>query len=243
VKRKWKHSFLTLFLGLSLSVSLTGCFAHPAPRPEMADPASAHVHGQVAATAARVPGAGQTAAVVLGDVALVAIQLNAEVPGGTHGGRIGEPHVLDGRGAGGGVTATPAMPGGGISPSGGAAGGTPNSTQAIRNGSSGPALLTGSTVPPAPATSSSGTTPIDVMNRVADQIRTEHRYIREVRVLNMPADTVRLGRISRELAGGRSISEFRPDLDALFHSGINLGTTHTPPFHPAQGTDTPTKRR
>jgi hypothetical protein len=84
---------------------------------------------------------------------------------------------------------------------------------------------------------------MDVMNRVADQIRTEHRFIREVRVLNVPADTVRLGRISRELVGGRSISEFRPDIDALFHAGINLGTTNTPPFHPAPGTDTPTKRR
>ncbi len=241
--RTLRNVAVTAALGLVLFGPLTGCAGRPAPRPE-----AAPTHGAVANLAASVSGAGRTAAVVLGDTALVALQLeNAGAEGGSYNAELsgdatdaGDGTVSRGpayvQGPGGSTGASPAMPGGAINPGGSTPGGSPNYTQAAPDGRGGLATQGGT---PSASPSSYGSTPFDVMNRVADRIRADYPSLREIRFTYRAADARRLNEIAGAVAaGGGAIDQHRAELEQLFARAVPAGTTTFSPQHPSQGSDT-----
>jgi hypothetical protein len=199
---------------------------------------------QVTATAASVPGAGASEAVVMGNVALVAIQLNAAQPGGTQGAPLmGKAHAVDYPGSspsggpvylhgpGGSVGASPAREGGQINPGGATPGGSPNSTQAITNGNGGLADQNGTHTTAAPHPGSVHSTPLDVMTRIADTIRTQHPSIVEVRFASTPDDARRAAALAAAVKGGTATGIHSSELRTLYSRATPAGTTEftTPP--------------
>lgn len=254
MKRMWQKAIGTAALGLMLAAPISGCVARPAPRPAPAAPnpdgaVNPQLSASVTSTAAGVGGAGTTEAVVMGNVALVAIQLNSDKPGGAEGGPMsGKTHDVDYpgsspsggpiyvQGPGGSVGASPARPGGQIIAGGAAPGGSPNYTQAAPGNSMNQATQNGTNMAPAPITSAHGSTPLDVINRIADQIRSKHPAITEVRFLTDPADARRLADIARVVKGGAPDSSQAAELKALYARGVAAGTTEISPQTPSQGT-------
>lgn len=239
--RSLQKAAATVAFGLLVPVSLAGCAARPAPRPE-----AAPSHAAVADTASRVSGSGRTAAVVLGDVALVALNLDHSQPGGTAGREItgnvndaGDGTVSQGpdyvQGPGGSTGASPAMPGGAINPGGATPGGSPNYTQAAPDGRGGLATQAGT---PSVGPSTYGSTPLDVMNRVADRVKAEYPTLRQVRLVYRPDDARRLLTIANAVSGGEQIGPYQAELQAISARAVDAGTTTFSPQHPAQGTDT-----
>lgn len=234
-------------LALMLLVPLTGCAGRPQRRPTVSVS-----NNSVAQTISRVEGTGAVAAVVDGDLALAAIQLDQLKPGGADGwplsgigGPMGRPGggpnsqpVQDANPAGG----APALPGGSISPGGSAPGGTPTFTQAVPNGKGGLATSDGVNVP-TPAPNSYHSAPIDILNRAADRVITEHPTIREVRFLTTPSDAVRLQEIANDLEKGQPLSKYRTELNALTQKSFTAGTATIPMGYPPQGTKPITPRR
>lgn len=240
--RSLNKAAATVAFGLLLLLPLVGCSGRPAPRPE-----AAPTHAAVADVASKVGGAGRTAAVVLGDVALIALQLDQPQPGGTSGAEItgdvkdaGDGTVSQGpaysHGPGGSTGASPAMPGGAINPGGSTPGGSPNYTQAAPDGRGGLASQSGGS---STAPSTYGSTPLDVMNRIADRVKAEFPSLREVRLVYRPDDARKLNTIASDLAGGGNrIDAHRSELNAISARAVAAGTTTFSPQHPAQGTDT-----
>ncbi|HYG59202.1 MAG TPA: hypothetical protein VD902_14165, partial [Symbiobacteriaceae bacterium] len=238
--RTWNRAVVTFAVGLMLIVPAAGCAGRPAPRPETGSAAAGinpALSASVTSTATGVGGAGVVEAVVLGDTALVALQLNSDPPGGAHGGPlVGKTHDVGYpgssasggpvyvQGPGGSVGASPARPGGAISPGGAAPGGTPNYTQAAPNGYGTLATQNGTTASPAPAPGSVGSTPLDVMTRVADQIRTQHPAIKEVRFATDPADARRVADIARSVKTGAAAGTAADDVRALLARSVPAGT-------------------
>jgi len=247
--RMWQKTLASLAVGFMLTAPLTGCGARPAPRPESAAAAvDPGLSTAVASTAAGVGGAGTVEAVVLGNTALVALQLNSEIPGGTQGGSLlGKTHDVNYPGSspsggpvhlhgpGGSVGASPARPGGAISPGGAAPGGTPNYTQAAPNGYGMLASQNGTSASPAPTPGSVGATPMDVMTRVADQIRTHHPVIQEVRFATDPADARRVAELASTMREGGVAVNLTEEVRALLAKSVPAGTTEFSPAHPAPG--------
>lgn len=239
--RNLKQAAATVAFGLMLSLPLVGCSGRPAPRPE-----AAPTHEAVTSVASSVSGSGRTAAIVFGDVALIALQLDQAQPGGTNGGELtggvrdagdgtvgqGPQHV---QGPGGSTGASPALPGGTINPGGSTGGGSPDYTQAAPDGRGGLATHSGT---PSTNPSAFGAAPLDVMNRIADQVRAKFPAIREVRFAYRPDDARRLGQIAQEVARGGQVDMHRTELTNISARAVAAGTTTFSPQHPAQGTDT-----
>lgn len=252
---KWR--FAAIALCLSLTLPATGCTGRPAPRPEArggpgfkgADVTGAlnpALSDAAANTARGVGGTGTTEVIVIGNGALVAMQLNSAAAGGTGGQTLtGKSHDVDYpgsspsggpvyvQGPGSSVGASPARPGGQISPSA-IPGGTPNYTQAIPGPTGDPATQSPTTTTPAPVPGAGGSAPMDVMTRVADQIRAQNPGIVEVRFATNPDDARRVGDLAttvRTNAAGVDAGEVR----ALWNRAIPAGTERFSPNYPAQG--------
>lgn len=260
-----KRMFATVALCLSLAVPAAGCAGRPAPRPE---PGARHgftganVGGALnpalssaAANSARgISGTGTTEVIVIGNGALVAMDLGHANPGGTYGQPLtGRAHETETgtsspsggpvyvHGPGGGVGASPARLGGQISP-GAPPGGSPNYTQAVPGPmGGGPAAQEGSSTVPAPVPGAVGSTPADVRTRVADMIRAQNPGIVEVRFAADADDALRIRDLAaamRNNAGGVSMSEVR----GLWSRAVPAGTEQFSPLYPSQGTR-PTPRQ
>lgn len=241
---------------MSLALPAIGCMGRPAPRPEAAGPGfkGADITGAInpglsaaAANAARgVGGAGTTEVIVIGNGALVAMQLNSAAAGGTGGQALtGKSHDVDYpgsspsggpvyvQGPGSSVGASPARPGGQISPSA-VPGGTPNYTQAVPGPTGDHATQSPTTTTPAPVPGAGGSAPMDVMTRIADQIRAQAPGVVEVRFATSPDDARRVGDLAaamRTAAGGVDAGEVR----ALWNRAIPAGTELFHPGYPGQG--------
>jgi hypothetical protein len=256
VKRMWQKAIGTAALGLMLAGPVSGCASRPAPRPETTAPRAnpdgtvdPQLSAAVTGIAAGVGGAGTTEAVVMGNVALVAIQLNSDRPGGAEGGPLsGKSHSVDYpgsspsggppvvQGPGGSVGASPAREGGQINPGGATPGGSPNYTQAAPGNSMNQADQNATNTTPAPTTSAYGSAPLDVMNRIADQVRSRYPSIVEVRFATDPTDARQLADIARMVKGGAHGTDRTADLKALYGRSISAGTNEFSPQTPAQGT-------
>jgi hypothetical protein len=249
----WQKAFGALAIGVLMAAPVVGCTSRPAPRPDPsavspAGPGTAAQNTAVARTAAGVGGAGTVESVIVGNIALVALQLNNPNPGGTAGDPVrgtssdpaypgtspgGGPRVL--QGPGGSVGSPPAaMPGGGNSPGAAIPGGTPSYTQAVPNAAG--SLMTEGGGGGAPAAGAVGHTPMDVMHRVANLVRSKHPNIAEVRFATAPDDARRLAQIAHSIRLGRRPDEFAAELNDLRSRSIPAGTTEFPATHPSQGT-------
>lgn len=230
-------------LGALLSLPLSGCAAAPQRRPMVRTVSNI----AVAETIAQVRGTGKTAAIVQGDVALVAIQLDSPVPGGSDGRALTEnlaggpagrpsqgPHSqpMPTYNPGG----SPAMIGGTISRGGAAPGGTPNSTQAAPNGKGGLATADGVSVP-APGTAVVQTSTLDIFNRAADRVLSVHPEIQEVRFALIPADAIRVREIAQALGRGQPVTQFNAEVDSITQRAYPAGTSVQRNVHPPQGGD------
>ncbi|HLN63058.1 MAG TPA: hypothetical protein VK464_16085 [Symbiobacteriaceae bacterium] len=252
--RKWHKAVGALALGLVLAAPVSGCAGRPAPRPEpkTANPAGGidpTLSNAVTTTAAGYWGAGTVAAIVKGNVALVAMQLNSIQPGGTEGGPLtGKAHDVDYpgsspsggptylQGPGGSVGASPARPGGQIIPGGATPGGSPNYTQAVPNAAGMNQTQGMTTTTPAPSGSSVGAAPMDVMTRLADHIRAKHPGIVEVRYATTPDEARRVSEIAQALQSGGPVSQHSAEIDALLAKAVPAGTTEFRPSTPPAGT-------
>lgn len=240
----WQKALAAVAIGLMLAGTVAGC-AKPQRRPE-AQMSPREMSAAVAQVAALNSGAGEAAAVVFDKNALIAIQLDAARPGGTDGqGLTGTPGQVTGRdqtdagkgppdsgtGPGGSVGISPATPGGGLSPGGSTPGGSPVHTQAVPNASGGPANDAGTNGPVA-SPGSMGNAPLDVMHRIANQVKTRFPEITEVRFAHVPADARRVQEIAREVAGGVPADRFRDELAGLFNRAAPAGVYEFDPMHP-----------
>lgn len=240
MNRTWQQAMGTAAVGLALAASLSGCMGRPAPRPE--SPGVSPTAGTaVEQTAETVTGSGDAAAVVMGNVALVALGLEERAPGGTDGqpltgsshsptrqGYSGGSGPVYMHGPGGSVGASPATPGGGINPGGAAPGGTPNSTQAITNGAGDLATASPGGTSPTVVPGAIGSAPMDVMIRVADQIRAKHNTIAEVRFAATPEDALRVAHIANQLKAGQPATAFADELNQLKARLVPAGTSPAP---------------
>jgi len=258
VDRTWQRYLGTLAVGILLA---TGCVARPAPRPEAPAPRpeapaarpetpAATPPGQIDPTlsaaavrsAASVGGAGTVEAIVIGNTALIAIQLNSPNPGGTEGGPLmGRTHGVDYpgtspsggpinvQGPGGSVGASPAMPGGGIHPGGATPGGTPSSTQAAPNNGVDVANSGGANRTPLPVPARAGSAPFDVMTRVSDQVRSQNPRIVDVRFATDPGDAIRVATLADAMRAGTITEVDRTELLQLMARAVPAGTTDFDP--------------
>lgn len=251
--RLWQKAFGTILLGLMFAVPVAGCGARPAPRPEAGggnptEPIDPDLGAAVARTASGVGGTGTVEAVVMGEKALVALELNTLVPGGTGGGTASGPinnpdlpgtspaggprHM---KGVAGNVGITTAMPGGGKSPGGATPGGSPNYTQAAPNGRGGLATQSPGGATPLPTPGTYGAAPMDVMTRVADQVKAHHPMITEVHFATIAEDALRLAQIARAVRTGGSGAAYEADVKELFTRSLPAGTEEISPLGPPQG--------
>jgi hypothetical protein len=253
--RNWQKPLGAMVLGVILSLPLmTGCGARPAPRPEAGSPGSTDLSGEVnvavseaaAASAQNIGGSGTTEVLVVGHGALVAIQLNAAIPGGTEGQPLtGRSHDVDypGSSAGGGpVTvhreadstgSNPALPGGQTSPNPNT-GASPNYTQAVPNAMGDNATQTGTNTGLTPVPGANGSQPMAIMTRVADLIRAQNPTITEVRFATNPYDARRVA----VLAATMRANPERVDADqvrAMWNRAIPAGTEEFNPMYPSPG--------
>lgn len=259
MKQNWKIALGTVALGLTLALPMAGCAGRPAPRPEAGGPGfkGADVSGslnpslsEAAARSARsVGGTGTTEALVIGNGALVAIQLNASQPGGTEGGPLtGKSHDVDypgsspsggpvyGQGPGGSTGTSTARPGGQISPSA-PSGGSPNYTQAVPGPTGDMATQNQTSTTPAPVPGAYGSAPMEVMTRAADQIRAQNPGIAEVRFATNPDDARRVADLAAAMrTAGATVNP--DDVRALWNRAQPAGTELFSPQHPSQGTYT-----
>lgn len=275
MQRRWQRALLPVAAGALVAGLLTGCpgaVRRPGePRPGPGAAVMRDLNGEIARVAAREPGAGDTAAVVLGNVALVAINLNnpAAVPGPgpaaearpgapvtspgtqTTPGRIASPSPGEPAGAVGlgstsspspaGHAATPggapgqtvARPGGGNAPGPVVPGGSPTSTAGGGPAAASPPGFGGGNV--TPTTSSLGT----VHNAVAASIIQAFPFIAEVRFVTDPAAARRLAEIARQIGGGRSVSEFLPELAGMAQHAAPAAPLTRMPSGPPQSGATP----
>lgn len=242
--QKWVAAAM---LGLALAGPAAGC-AGPQRRP-----GPSVTSDSVARSVAKVKGTGAVAAVVLGETALVAIQLDAPVPGGVEGRSLtgnlyGGPAGRPGDGPlsqpvpNGNAGASPALPGGTISPGGSTPGGSPSFEQAVPNGKGGLATIN-SPNSPSVAPSSVHTAPIDVMNKAANVVLAENPGIREVRFATVPADAVRLQAIAHALQQGEPVTRYTQELTAMNERAFSAGMASMQIGHPPQGSHTITPRR
>lgn len=240
----WPKAFAAMTAGLILAVSVAGC-AKPQQRPEPQMSAQ-EMSTAVARVAALDSGGGETAAVVFDNNALIAIQLNAAQPGGTEGqslgGTVNNPPGRDltdagkgpqnsGTGPGGSVGVSPATPGGGINQGGSASGGSPVRTQAVPNASGDLATESGTNAPTA-GPGSMGSAPLDVMHRIANQVKSRLPELSEVRFAYQPADAQRVKEIYQAVAAGTPVEQFQAELSTLFNRAAPAGTYHFDPMHP-----------
>lgn len=232
MKRQWHRLVGAVLLG----AALTGCLARPAPRPTpsntgtVTDQVDVGESQAVTATVNALGDTGVSRAVVLGDVALVALRLNAISPVGLVS--QGPAYV---KGPGGSTGYTPAVPGGAYSPGGWTPGGTPNSTQAVPNISGDLQTQNPTSTSPTAVPGVRGNATMDVMHRTSDQVRARHPRVKEVRFLSGNNDAVRLAVISQDLAAGQAPVGYVAELRALHARSIPAGTTMLPPNYPPQG--------
>lgn len=241
----WQKAVAALALGLLLAGPVAGC-ARPQQRPE-AQESPAELSASVARVAAQESGAGETAAVVFDNHALIAMQLNLAEPGGTRGeglgGTVTQPTARDltdpgkgppngGTGPGGSVGIDPASPGGAVNPGGSTPGGSPVHTQAVPNASGGPATDAGTNAPVA-SPGAMGSTPLDVMHRIANQVTSRFPTIDEVRFAYQPENARRVQAIAREIQAGAAVEAFHAELSQLYDQAAPAGVTEFHPMHPA----------
>ncbi|MFZ5827637.1 MAG: hypothetical protein ACOY94_25315 [Bacillota bacterium] len=241
----WQKALAAIIVGLMLAGPVTGC-ARPQQRPE-ASPAE--MSASIARIAEQTGDGGETAAVVFDNHALIAIQLNAAQPGGTGGqpliGTVQQPPATardmtdpgkgppkTGNGPGGGLGVPPATPGGALNPGGSTPGGSPVHTQAAPNHAGGPANDAGTNGPVA-SPGSMGYAPLDVMHRIANQVKSRFEAIDEVRFAYIPEDARRVQAIAGEIQGGASIDAYRDELARLYERAAPAGVTEFDPMHPA----------
>lgn len=240
MNRMWRTMLGRFALGLALAAQLAGCVARPAPRPApgASQPVSINpnLSTAVAQTAQRVKGAGRAEAVVLGNTAIVAIQLDSPIPGGTNGDfALGNGQRLQGPG-GSLNTPSPGKPGSYLHRGGTTPGGVPNSEQALPNRQGGPTAAQGlSNGAPNAVPGSAGGSPFDLLTRVANQIRAKHPEVAEVRFTYLPQEARRLDEIAQALRSGLSPQAYMEDLTRLQGAAIPAGATEFNPSHPIQG--------
>jgi hypothetical protein len=245
----WRRAFCSTTLGLLLVVPLSGCAARPVPR--VAGPYGSidqSMSGVVTSTIGSVAGTGRSESIVIGDMALVAIQLDHTSPGGLRGQPLtgslnardrgetspgGGPVYL--HGPGGSVGTSTGTLGGGTSPGGQTPGGSPNSTQAVPNSSGVAETEFGASGNPAPSPSQSGATPFDVMQRVADHVRAKHPQIKTVRFVTQTEQAKRFDLIARTIAVNRNPNDYQAELNVLASHALPAGTTEFIPSHVGPG--------
>ncbi len=240
----WQRALAGSLVGLMLAVAGAGC-ARPQRRPEASQVSPVDLSSLVARAATMDSGAGETAAIVLENRALVAIRMDAAQPGGTNGGSLlgttketgtrdltdaasGPP---DAHGPGGSTGINPATPGGGLHPGGFTPGGSPVRTQAIPNGVGGMATDSGANVP-IPAPGGLGLAPLDVMHRVANQIKTRVPQVTEVRFAHYPDDARRVQALAQRLANGEPAGSLKAEFDEVYAKAVPAGTTEFDPMTP-----------
>jgi len=246
----WQRALARILAGVLLTVSATGC-ARPQQRPGSVQLSSRELSSLVAQAATMDSGAGDTAAVVIGNRALVAIRLNDPQPGGTNGASLlGSTKEADRRdmtdagtgptdlhGPGGSTGINPATPGGGLHPGGWTpGGGSPVRTQAISNGAGGLATESG-TNGLVPAPGGLGLAPLDVMSRVSNQIRSRIPQVIEVRFAHHPSDALQLLALAQRLEGGESAESLAADFESLYARAVPAGVTEFDPMTPQPAHD------
>ncbi len=253
MNRMWQKAIGTAAIGLVLGTVAVGC-ARPAPRPnggqnQPTPMGQRELNEAVKKTVASVGGVGTVEAVVLGNTAIVAIQLNQDPPGGLEGdsllGSTDDPDYpgwssghgpRKKRGPGGHIGVNPALPGGAVNPGGGTPGGSPNYTQAAPNASMGQATQDGTgVITPAPTPSAWGSAPMDLFNRLANQIRAKHREVGAVRVATRPEDARRLAEIAREVRNGQPMALYTEELNGIMARAVPAGTESIAPDYPPVG--------
>lgn len=254
MKREWQKALGSVALGLMLTAPLAGCIARPAPRPgpTAAPNPDGAIDGPLSAAVAQtvrsVGGAGTAEAVVIGNVALVAIQLNSDQPGGPEGGPLdGKSHTVDYPGSSpsggpvhiqgpGNTNATqPARPGGQSQAGGATPGGSPSREQAVPGPTGQNRPDSGTSGLEVPSAGAGGAAPLDVMTRIADMVKAKHPSVADVRFVTRPDDARRLAEIARGVyQGGTGDTTALKD---LLGRTITAGTTQFDPMFPPQGTD------
>ncbi len=164
-------------------------------------------------------GSGQAHAVVIGNVALVALP---DVNKGMGRGPINSPPDLAGRPGsethkglttqGRTPSSTPGTPGNAGSPTGGGMANTGG--------------------PPGQAG-----TAFDMMTRISDHIRSRLPQIVEVRFLTRDDEAARLRAIAMEVAMRRPVTRFAGELAALLDASVEAGTVHMPGGPPVSGSN------
>lgn len=249
MQRVWQRALVPVAVGALALGLLTGCpgaIRRPGgaggPGGVGAGPDAVRVadlNGDIARVAAAEPGAGRTAAVVLGNVALVAINLDnpdavpgpgpaqearpgsAPTGGGTSTQTIPGTGQTSAPGAeghtatpGGAPGASAARPGGSHAPGPTVPGGLPQ----VTNGAEGAITAPGAGGPPqGPMTSSLGM----VHNRIAQSIHAQYPFIAEVRFVADPQGARELADLAGQVSGGRSVVEFLPRLAAMAQAALS----------------------
>jgi hypothetical protein len=213
----------------------------------------------VKATVAAVPGTGRSEAIVLGNVALVALNLDGDPTAGFGpgpgredrnpvGGMGGVRDVPNHSVPGGGPT-TPAapdtavnrpgmthiaigQPGGTMTPGTTVPGGSPTGTGAAPNATGFPALGNTNTGATTNGPGQSGTA-MDLFTRVADAVKDRFPWMTEVRFAVTREDADRLASIAAAMRGGRPVTDELDDLHQLSQRMSPSSTTsmdQTPPM-------------
>lgn len=251
--------------------SLTACARAPQQRPDdapnvpgvPANPAT-DTGEAVKGTIATIPGTGPSEAVVLGNVALVALNLDSVPnagfgpgPGPNTGGATGTREVpLTAPLVGGpGATTAPTtpdttvnrpgltnvgigQPGGQVSTGPAVPGGSPTGTGTTPNVTGEPGLV-GTATPGLTNAPGQGGTAADLYTRVSNAIRDRFPWITEVRFAVRPEDARHLAAIAGEMRNGRPITERLADLQTLARNMSPTSTTEMGRALPGFGRPTP----
>ncbi len=265
MKRTWPRTLLPLAAGTLVAGLLTGCPSEVRRPGEAGNRATnmVDVNQDVTRVAAGEPGAGRTAGLVLGNVALLAINLDQPGivpgpgptvetrPGATPTGNGGSStHTTRGGGltsspgatghsatAGGAPGQTAARPGGGHAPGPTIPGGSPTSVSGGGPAAGSPPGYGGPNI--APKNSNLG----NVQNAIATSIQQKYPYIVEVRFVSDPAAMRTLADMAAQVGGGRSVVEFLPTLAELVHgSDLAMPLTPMPDGPPQSGSLPPAPR-
>ena len=184
--------------------------------PEPAPPADLSL--QVAELAAQgQPGIGPVDALVVGNVALIALP---RVTQGIGRGPLNSPPDLAGRRGGGTNT--------GLTTRGGTPSATPGPPGHIMPPTAGGAADTA-------GLPGQGGTAMDMMTRVADHVRSRLPQIVEVRFLDRPEEAVRLRAVTDELRAGRPVTRHLADVADLIGRSVDAGTVWMPGGPPLGG--------
>lgn len=245
--------------------SLSACARAPQRRPDgnlpgVTSGATTDMGESVKGTISTVSGANPAEAVVLGNVVLVALNLDSaptdgfdKGPGPAPGGMGGTRGTTPLATPGGGATAPAApsttagtsgltnvgvgQPGGAITPGTTVPGGSPTGTGAVPNATGAPGMVGTSTGATTNAVGQTGT-PMDLYTKVADVIKARHPWVSEVRFAVDRNDAHRLASIANQMRNGTPVTHH---LDELYALATRMSPTSTTSLDqtPAFGAPTP----